>query len=168
MTASDTNVCNLGIVAYINAYSKANTLEQLKTLIRSVSQKSQRGWIVIVISEADFLDYESRSEREWDRYLIIRHSVPRGMAQTWIIHRSMKRHLVEVCWQQRSSRADFSFQGDVPSIGVSVIATHFAHGNDWMPSHDTHAAIMASKPRSNGRYPLILWYRSTNFRLCWV
>ena len=133
----------------------------MKALVESVSKKCPSGWIAIAIAEADYLSDMSRYETVWERHMIIRSGVEGGRAQKWIIHRKIKRFLTEIIWDDRCSHADFWFTGTSAPLGVSCIASHFGHGDEWDASLESCGFLLGSTPSGYARYLVVISMRNS-------
>ena len=139
------------IVSYINAEGKAREDDQVAVIIESVERQS-KDWLCIFISEADFLELQGFSETFVCGHLCKRQSVAGGRAQKVVINKKFSVDLVQVVWQGRSARADFKFQTNRGFSLVSVVGSHFAHGEGWDDSCDIHHLLIRQAPRGASTY----------------
>ena len=109
------------------------------------------GWTLLFLCEVDAVrgscrevyDGSHTCERHWPG--------PGSLPLTLYVHR-LRRHWVKsVCWQGRAVRVHLlSRQSDgVPSLNLSVIFTHIAHGEDCPDSMADLAYLIRSRPRGS-------------------
>ena len=146
-------------VVSLNAEGKARSDDQLRTLIATVDCQTHGEWLVLSLLEADFCDDEGKSDSLIDGHMCIRNHVVAGRAQKAVVNRKYLDRFVCWSWWGRSFRADFQFGTSDRAKPVSVLSSHFAHGEAWWNSLDEMASLLATMPPrtevvANGDYNL--------------
>ena len=119
------------LVVFLNAEGKARDEGQLSALLESVERCFGHSWMLLCISEADWVNDHGDSESTFLGHSVWRHGIPDGRAMKFILNRIHGRAFRGVDWSGRAGRIDLCFVGNQSSHCMSVALCHLGHGSLW-------------------------------------